>query len=153
MGQGTSFHLHLPLSEATSAPTLEETPLVRGHGRVLVVDDEPLVRTTAQAILEQLGYEVLVAEDGARAVELYEAERPDLVVLDMIMPIMNGRQAFERLKELDPEVRVLLSSGFAKSEDVASMRAQGLKGFVTKPYAMRGLAEAVAAALELEPTA
>ncbi|WP_163339023.1 PAS domain-containing hybrid sensor histidine kinase/response regulator [Desulfopila sp. IMCC35008] len=133
---GTVFTLLLPLSNSSIIQQQAEPGVLRGRGRVLVVDDEEVMRSTAKGILEDLGYTVITAKDGKEALELFRKteERIDLVLLDMIMPVLNGKDCFRRLRKMDSEVCVVLSSGFTREEDLQDMLAEGLKGFIRKPY-------------------
>jgi CheY-like chemotaxis protein len=99
----------------------------------------------AGRILQQLGYQVLSAESGLRALEIYRRERDriDLVVLDMLMPGMGGAETFQKLKELDPGVRVLLSSGYSLDGETQQVMASGARGFIQKPYRLALLSHKV----------
>jgi CheY-like chemotaxis protein len=150
-GRGTRFDVYLPRSTAeqdTTAPAPRRLP-PRGSGTVLLVDDEAALRSLGQTILEQHGYRVLLAEDGAEAVEVYrrEKDRIDLVVLDLTMPRLSGPDAFRRLLEIEPQVRVLFASGYA-AEQAVPARHECILGFISKPYQPEVLIERVAAALE-----
>lgn len=147
-GQGATFELLLPLSR--SEPTLEPAPEVEaGTGCVLVVEDQRLIRILAQHLLESLGYRVLVAADGAEGVEVFRAhaDEIDVVLLDMIMPVMDGRACFGALQEADPEVRVLLATGFSEPTDTDELIAAGALGVLRKPYRLATLATALAEVL------
>jgi len=122
---------------------------VRGHGQLLLVDDEELVRSMARAQLRSLGYDVLLARDGQEALEIFErdGESIDAVVLDMVMPRMDGRQAFQRLRRLDPSIRILFSSGFDPEGSLKELTLGEGVGFVAKPYSQATLSQAVAALL------
>jgi CheY-like chemotaxis protein len=149
-GAGTRFDVYLPRTDQPSAAPAAAAPAVPGGTEtVLVADDEPMLRQLAQTILEARGYRVLLAADGREAVDVYrrEAGRIDLVVLDLTMPRLSGRDACRQLAALDPGVRVLLSSGFA-ADQAASEREAGVCGFVSKPYRPADLAAAVRAALD-----
>ena len=147
---GTRFQLLLPLSEELAAPATLDQELISGEGTILIVDDEEPMRITAKSILEQLGYSVILAENGGDAVALFQNGQTtiDLVILDMIMPVMNGRDCFFTLKQLDPQVRVILSSGFSREEDIEEMKQFGLKGFIRKPYLSHHLSQSVYDALQ-----
>lgn len=108
---------------------------------ILLVDDEPMIRNAGRRLLERLGYSVLLAENGEAALKLYEEEQERiwLVVLDLIMPIMDGEEAFSRLQQINPDVRVLLSSGFSKEEKADELLRQGAAGFVEKPFDLKTL--------------
>lgn len=146
VGKGTSVKILLPSAgfEIPGLSAMKEP--VRGTGTILLVDDEPIIRATGRAILEQFGYQVLLAENGREAVRVYRENnrRIDLVILDMIMPDMNGRDCFYELKRIRPDVKVLLASGFSKEEDLSEMREQGLAGFISKPYQGAELSQKIA---------
>lgn len=148
-GVGTAFHIYLPLSSETVHKKDEET-VTHGTGTILLIDDERIIRFTAKAILKELGYDVIMAKNGRAGVELFKKEKPriDLVILDMIMPIMNGREAFMKMKEIDEHVKIILSSGFSKSEDLAELEKRGLSGFIRKPYRKSELSQIVAKVME-----
>lgn len=153
-GAGTVFHILLPLTDDDPAYVAPVSQPLRGSGLILVVDDEAVMRATAAAILEELGYQVLLAETGQVGLEIFRERQVDidLVLLDMIMPEMNGRDCFAEMRKLDPEVKVILSSGFTRSEDIVNLRAAGLLGFIRKPYRGVVLSQAVAAALSSDST-
>ena len=137
LGKGTVFHVLLPLTEdaVLDLPVRDEP--VYGEGTILLVDDEPVMRATGSALLKEYGYDVLIAENGAEAIDMFAEHRSeiDLVILDMIMPEMNGRDCFFELRKMEPELRVILSSGFSRVDDLEDMKKAGLAGFIQKPYA------------------
>jgi|GEM_PF-5239523 len=145
INQGTVFDLYLPVSPRKEISVSRKADPVRGKGRILVIDDEEVVRFTAQGILEDLGYSVEVAGDGKEGVQKYAAEPDsfDLVLLDMVMPVMNGKDCFVELLAINPQVRVILTSGFAKETDIQAMKQAGLKDFVRKPYTSVQLSEVI----------
>ncbi len=122
-----------------------EQHLLTGSGTVLVIDDEEIVRRTAQATLERFGYKVLLADDGLQGVKRFRelAADIDLVLLDMTMPVMSGEETFRELRLIRPDVRVILSSGYNEVEAIRRFTGKGLAGFVQKPYTSARLAEAV----------
>lgn len=146
-GLGSKFTIYLPVSKSSPevlAP--KESSVVCGQGTILVVDDEPVLRRVAGRLLEKLGYRVLEASDGKTALEVYQERGPeiDLVLLDMIMPGMNGFQTVQRLRALDPKVPIVLCSGYGEG------RAKDLPpdvGYISKPYTLEVLSQKVAAAL------
>jgi PAS domain S-box-containing protein len=151
VGRGTRFDVYLPRVEALAeAPTADDTPPAAGHETVLLVDDEEMIRTVGSAILQRYGYEVLLAEDGQQAVDVYreQHERIDLVILDLTMPHLSGHDAFRRLLEIDPRARVLFASGYS-AERLTDADQQRALGFVSKPYRSEDLARAVRTALDL----
>jgi signal transduction histidine kinase/CheY-like chemotaxis protein len=155
VGHGTTFNVYLPV-DAQSA-TLAELPpeateVIRGHGRILVVDDEEIVRGAAAAMLRHLGYEVVALADGEEAILYYRhfGDRIDLVLLDMVMPKMAGRECLQKLREINPQVRVVLSTGFGLNDAAQRILDEGAIGFAQKPYRAAELSRAVAAALGTE---
>jgi CheY-like chemotaxis protein len=148
-GQGTVFNVYLPLCKSASGILQPEHDVVRGNGGVLLVDDEDILRRTGQALLEELGYTVYLAEDGAEALESYALHRDSiaLVLLDMVMPRMNGKETFLKLKELNPGVRVIFCSGFHSEGTDNELVAFGAYGFIQKPYNMVDLSRSVSRAI------
>ena len=142
--RGTVFHLYLPLSNESNIH-LEEKPLEHGQGLILLTDDEEIIRLTSQEILESLGYRVITAENGVQAVEQFTANKDsiDLVILDMMMPEMNGREAFHEIKKIRPDAKIIISSGFSKNEELNELYAHGLNDFVKKPFRIEELSAVV----------
>jgi CheY-like chemotaxis protein len=153
-GTGSVFTAYFPaMSEhgATAAVAqTEEGELPTGSGTVLVVDDVETVRLAAAAALEECGYETVLAKNGREAVEIYAARRGEiaLVLLDVAMPVLSGERAFAELREIDPDVRVLVTSGFEDDRRVREVLDAGAKGFLHKPYSLHELARAMRAALD-----
>ncbi|MDC7224353.1 MAG: response regulator [Spirochaetales bacterium] len=142
MGKGTVFHIYIPVVPDRKAfVPAAEGDVFRGNGTILVVDDEDIIRSTASMLLEHMGYTVLLAEDGKQGVAVYKENhhKIDLVILDMIMPVMNGRDAFGEIRKINPRARVILASGFSRNKDVERMFSKGLSGFIKKPYNRREL--------------
>ena len=115
---------------------MDKELLTRGNETILIVDDHETIWDFLIDALQELGYSVLLAENGLDAVEIYESnpDQIDLVLLDMIMPKSGGHQTFMRLKAIDPDVKVLLSSGFVSEQEVADLLASGACGFLPKPH-------------------
>lgn len=113
-----------------------------GTETILIVDDQETVWDFLIEALQKLGYSVLLAENGLDAVEIYENNpgQIDLVLLDMVMPKQGGHSTFHKLKELDPNVKVLLSSGFVSLEEVDDLLKNGAAGFLPKPHRIRDMA-------------
>jgi CheY-like chemotaxis protein len=150
-GQGSTFSLYLPASD--KKPVQQEKPQaapVKGEGTVLLVDDEEIILTVSREILEHLGYTVLLARNGHEALSMYEQnrERITLVILDMIMPDMKGSQTYDGLKEIDPKVRVLLSSGYSLDGQAAELLDRGCNAFIQKPYNSAKLSEKIREVME-----
>ena len=138
VGRGSTFHVYLPVSTRPEVPTTEvRTEVVKGGTEtILVVDDEEVIRDVARRILCSAGYTVLTAENGVQAIELFrqQHEEIDLVILDMIMPEMGGAATFARLREIDPQVRALLSTGYSQEGRAEDILRTGVQGFLQKPY-------------------
>jgi PAS domain S-box-containing protein len=155
-GRGTTFRILLPASAAEpKAPALIPLPesLAGGTETILFVDDEESLRELAVETLGGLGYAVVTARNGAEAVALFSDRRRRiaLVILDLIMPEMGGIEAFHRIREIDPDARVLFSSGFASSGQPDALPAEGAAGFIQKPYRLSALAAAIRQALGGRP--
>ena len=137
-GEGSIFTILLPPSDNKlhgSAPQItEDAPDWRGEGLVLLADDEQIVRVITGEMLKQLGFQVVSVENGLRAVEVFRErhEKIRLVVLDMMMPELDGLEAFHQMKEIDPEVKVLLASGFSL-QAIHQPESGGIDGFLQKP--------------------
>jgi signal transduction histidine kinase/CheY-like chemotaxis protein len=157
VGKGSRFRLYLPRAADGARPersTSRRQRAVREEApttgvRILLADDEEVVRRSAARLLKQQGYEVIHARDGQQAVEEYEGAnpRPDLVVLDLDMPRLDGAQAHDALKQIDPDVRVVFVSGYWEEAREKSLQERGALGFLRKPYKARMLHELVADAL------
>ena len=147
-GRGTTIELLLPLADRGTAFEPDPGPdegCVDGKGTVLVVDDEANVCSLVARVLGRRGYEVAICTDGAEAVRTYR-ERPgefDLVILDLIMPGLDGREAFHEMKRIDPDVRVVVSSGFSRDDLPHELLAEGVLSFLAKPYQIEELVEVV----------
>jgi len=117
---------------------------------ILIVDDEPEIAEFASTILAEEGYKVIAARDGFEALKIFQQihRQIGLVILDFFLPVMDGDAVFEELKTLNPSVNVVLSSGFAEQNKIGAMLAQGLRGFIPKPYTREKLLEQVRSALD-----
>jgi len=141
-GEGSTFEIYLPGSEIRGEEIMEGAgPLVTGNETILFVDDEPMILQVGCAVLHKLGYTVLEAEGGREAIELYKkkGDAIDLVILDMIMPDMGGREAYDRLKAINPNVKVLLSSGYSIDGQATEILNRGCDAFIQKPFSVKGL--------------
>jgi CheY-like chemotaxis protein len=115
-----------------------------------LVDDEVEIAELASAMLTDEGYRVILAKDGFEALKIYQqiGKQIGLVILDFFLPVMDGDAVFDELRSLNPEVAVVLSSGFAEQSKLGNMLAQGLKGFIPKPYTREKLLEQVRSTLD-----
>ena len=138
-GQGSTFRVLFPV-KAPPAPELH-----RARDPILVVDDDEIVRQTAQVMLRHRGYEVLLAENGQKAVDLFRERqgRVSLVLLDMTMPVMSGEEAFRLMKSIRPDVPVIVSSGYTEEEAIRRFGGLGVAGFMQKPYTVGALMEKI----------
>lgn len=137
---GSAFSIILPLPhpiENEQMPSADEK-LILGNETILLVDDEQRILTVGRELCKALGYGVLTAESGRKALEIYTEKKDEisLVILDMIMPEMNGLETFLQLKKQNPQVRVLLSTGYSIDEKAQKMLKKGCKGYILKPYSV-----------------
>jgi CheY-like chemotaxis protein len=142
VGEGSTFKIYLPLSGKPEVmENVVETEIARGHESILIIDDEPVIREVAGDILSSYGYRVQLAADGEEGVRMYKKQDPrsDLVILDMIMPRKGGRETFLKLKKINPDIKVLFSTGYSQNEKVNEIIALGVSGFIQKPYQVNDL--------------
>lgn len=120
------------------------------HELILVIDDEPEIAEFASTILAEEGYKVIVAKDGFEALKIFQQihDQIGLIILDFFLPVMDGDAVFEELKAINPRVNVVLSSGFAEQSKIGVMLAQGLRGFIPKPYTREKLLQQVQSTIE-----
>lgn len=150
LGEGTRFDIYLPACEKAIAEkkVFEERPLV-GKGKILVMDDEEIVRNVVGEMLRSIGYEVEFARDGAEAIEVYKkagesGEAFNAVIMDLTVPGgMGGKEAIKKLLEIDPRVRSIVSSGYSNDPIMSNFKKYGFRGVVAKPYEMKNLAKVV----------
>ena len=145
-GHGTTFNIYLPASEreVVGEKTVTGT-IARGTETILLVDDEKMVLEVSREILEFLGYRVYAAGSGQEAIAVYMEKRNeiDLVILDMIMPGISGGETFDRLREIDPAIRVLLASGYSIEGQAQEILDRGCNGFLQKPFHLEMLSRKV----------
>jgi two-component system cell cycle sensor histidine kinase/response regulator CckA len=146
VGHGTTFTIYLPASnnvvEAESPPSAE---FVSGEGLILLVDDEAMVLEVGMQMLEKLGYKVITAESGNIALDILKTRYADidLVILDMIMPEIGGGETFDRIKQMAPESKVLLSSGYSINGQAVEILRRGCDGFIQKPFGLTDLSHKI----------
>lgn len=143
--QGSTFSIYLPISHR---PVQKENPseagFVKGDGRILLVDDEQMILDVAGAMLEELGYEVFTARGGQKAIELMRGNAGfDLVILDLIMPGMDGSEAFDRIKKINSQQAILLSSGYSIDGKATEILNKGCCGFIQKPFGMSEMSQVI----------
>ena len=145
-GRGTTFCIYLPVSDkAVHEETVTPLEIVRGAESILLVDDEPVIIDVGEQLLKKLGYRVMTARSGREAIDIYREwkDRIDLVILDMIMPDMDGEKTFDRLKAIEPNIRVLLSSGYSLDGKARAILDRGCNGFIQKPFHLNALSEKI----------
>lgn len=137
VGHGTTFLVYLPLSKKKAEPVTEsENRLIKGSGRILLVDDEMFILDVGKAILKELGYEVVTAPGGREALSFLadHTDGIDLVILDMIMPNMNGSETFDQIRQSHPQLPVILASGYSVDGLAQSILQKGCNDFIQKPF-------------------
>ncbi len=155
LGRGSVFTVFLPVCEGRmselpeSGSSLSAAP-AKGRGRLLLADDEPLVREPLAGTLRKLGYEVVERANGAEAVACYEVEPQafDVVILDMLMPAMNGLVAFRRIRTINPTAKVVVLSGFTQPEQRKKALDEGVAAYVSKPVRIAALAKIIEGVIE-----
>jgi PAS domain S-box-containing protein len=159
LGRGTTFNVYFPICDQVYPPEdgTAERELVEGvpggDETILFVDDDTEIISVGRKILASLGYTVLVAQGGQSAVDLFmeQREKIDLVILDYVMPGMGGREVFDALKQIQPDVKVLLSSGYSSTDQVAALIERGCKGFIQKPYDTVKMSRTIRTIMDGEP--
>jgi CheY-like chemotaxis protein len=147
-GRGTSFEIYFP-STATHVGGYEQeayaSSIAAGEGGVLLVDDEDQIRQMGERVLQRAGYRVYLAANGKDALQTYRAvwEEVDVVILDVVMPEMDGRACFERIREVNPEAKILVMTGYTSDGSVREFLSKGAVGIVEKPFEIQELTEAV----------
>ena len=137
LGKGATFTVHLPAAKRLTQNEPMQAPAPqREKGTILVVDDEPYILRSSQRLLKAMGYPVLAAKGGREAIEVFKRspKAVGLVILDMIMPDMNGTDTFEALRAIDPDVKVLLCSGHSSDGEAGEILRRGCSGFIQKPF-------------------
>ncbi|MCF7832107.1 MAG: response regulator [Candidatus Marinimicrobia bacterium] len=148
-GEGTTFHIYFPVSDLKPKETVAKKANAARNsvegGTILVIDDEEAIRRMLMKTLNYVGYEVLEADSGKIGIDLYkqEKDRISAVILDVIMPEMDGVQIFKALKKINPDVAVLVSTGYASNKQTVELRNLGVEGFLKKPYRQSELVDAV----------
>ena len=148
LGVGTTFHIYFPATEAEAlGDTTEPVKPARGQGRVLVMDDDEMVRKVLNEMLSHLGYEADFAIDGSKAIEKFikarESGRPfDAMILDLTVPAnLGGKETMGKFLEIDPQVKAIVSSGYSDDPIMAEFQKYGFSGVITKPYRVAELSK------------
>jgi two-component system, cell cycle sensor histidine kinase and response regulator CckA len=149
-GHGTTFNVYLPALLKEAARKKASARAIKGSETILIVDDEDAVISVCRELLETLNYKVLTACSGKDAIGIYQSQKEeiDLVVLDMIMPGMGGGEVFEIMKTINPDIRVILSSGYSLNGQAANIMKQGCKMFIQKPFSIDELSKKIREVLD-----
>jgi two-component system, cell cycle sensor histidine kinase and response regulator CckA len=145
-GKGTTFNIFLPATEKiVSQQQGKHKEPTRGYEVLLLVDDEEMILEIGKAMLEKLGYQVITARGGKKALEIYKNDQNkiDMVILDMIMPDMSGRETYNQLKKINPSVKTLLSSGYSINGKTQAILNSGCSGFIQKPFNLTYLSQKI----------
>ncbi|MCP4624333.1 MAG: PAS domain S-box protein [bacterium] len=146
LDQGTTFTIYLPASGKSTVEDAEVTvDIIIGSGTILLIDDEKMILEVGRELLEELGYTVIPAMSGQEAIEIFQKEQDtiDMIIMDMIMPGMSGSETFDRLKDINQDVKILLSSGYSVDGQASKILRRGCDGFIQKPFNMNQLAEKI----------
>ena len=144
--RGATFTIYLPTSEKVVSDvkilTEEQLP---GDGTILLVDDEELILDVGKGMLDKLGYRTLIVDNGEEAIAMYRENQNEiaLVILDMVMPKMNGRQTYDRLKKINPQIKILLSSGYSLDGDAQDILKGSSDDFIQKPFNVKTLSRKI----------
>ncbi len=151
-GHGTTFNIYLPIARKDPATLPNGTEADKGSETVLIVDDDPMASQVGRDILERWGYRVMVADSGTEAIEIYTEYNAqiDLVLLDVILPDLTGDQVFFSLKKINPNVMVIVASGYNVNQQIAHLLSYGCVDFIQKPFQSRTLSSKVRKALDRE---
>jgi len=149
-GKGTSFMITFPaFAQGLSAEEDPARPLLQGKGTILVVDDEEFIRSILKNMLEKLGYSVILAANGKEALDIYARQKNhiDLVILDLIMPVMNGRETYEQLIRMNKNLKILIASGHMTAGHATFIHGHSHHAFLQKPFKMHDIASEVSSML------
>ncbi len=151
--RGSTFRIYLPASYKPVNDVEKDNShqqIAKGNETILLVDDESIILEVGQQLLETMGYGVLTAQDGNEAIELYKArmDEIDLLILDMIMPEMHGGEVYDKMKAINPNIKVLLSSGYSVEGQASEILRRGCDGFIQKPFHMGQLSQSIRGVLQ-----
>ncbi len=156
-GHGSVFSVYLPASEASiRKPLMISGSIEEGNETILLVDDEEIIIDVGVQLLERLGYTVLEARSGEAAIRIYEENKDkiDMIILDIIMPNIGGGEVYDKIKKIDPNVKVLLSSGYSINGQATEILKKGCNGFIQKPFNMKNISKKIREVLneKVKPT-
>ena len=145
-GKGSVFSIFFPASEKKIIKDKERpSEIMKGTETILLVDDEDIIIDVGTELLKKMGYAVLGAKSGRESIETYEAnqETIDMIILDMIMPEMDGGETYDKLREINPDIKVLLASGYSIDGQATEILNRGCNGFIQKPFNIKNLAQKI----------
>jgi CheY-like chemotaxis protein len=145
-GKGATFNIYLTATnKAIATEKHVESDILKGNETILLIDDEEMILEVGEQLLEKIGYRVFKVNNGAKALALYQTKRKqiDLVILDLIMPEMSGGETFDGLKKIDPDAKVLLSSGYSLDGLAQSILDRGCNGFIQKPFSIAAFSKKI----------
>ena len=154
--EGTTFTIYLPASERVVKEEEMVSDIIKtGTETILLADDEDMIVEIGSRMLKKLGYKVLIARSGKEAVDIYKSNKDniDIVLLDMIMPLMGGGETYDRMKEINPNIKVLLSSGYSIDGQAAEILKRGCDGFIQKPFNLKEVSQRIQEILHKAPSA
>jgi DNA-binding NtrC family response regulator len=148
LNEGTVISIYLPsvIKGHSSIPSLtpwEEMEGSKKNIKILLIDDEPMILRSSRRVLEKLGYSVHATDNGKDAIEIYKKDHDNfsIVIMDMIMPVMDGSQIFYALQKIDKKVPVIICSGYSKDEKVKELLSTGAIDFIQKPFDIKILSQ------------
>jgi CheY-like chemotaxis protein len=153
-GEGTTFTIYLPVSEkGTATEERIEGPVYEGRGTILFIDDEEAIREVGEEMLQEIGYDVILAENGQQGIALFADHREsiDLIILDILMPETSGVETFKKVREVSTDVKILLASGYSITEQTREMLEDAHCQFIAKPFNMRLLSRRIKEMLSDNP--
>ncbi len=146
VGRGTTFNVYIPASGKTPIEEKAHSQeLIEGEGTILLVDDEEMILNVAEEMVKALGYDAMIAKGASTAIDLYSEhhQKISMVILDLIMPGMGGGEVFDKLREIKPEAKILLASGYSINGEASSIMDRGCKGFIQKPFNIQELSKKI----------
>jgi len=151
LGRGTTISIYLPVSEKTAfIETQIEVNIVRGSGTILLIDDEEIIIDVGKPMMENLGYRVIAANCGEKAVDAVSenGDNIDLVILDLIMPGMDGGRTFDAIRDIQPKMPIILSSGYSLKGKATDIMRRGCNAFIQKPFNISELSQLIRKVLD-----
>jgi two-component system cell cycle sensor histidine kinase/response regulator CckA len=152
-GEGTTLNVYLPASKKkVTEEKVKDEKVLKGTETVLLVDDEEMIIDVGRLMLKEMGYRVLIAKNGQEALSVYHKNKDqvDIVILDIIMPDMGGGITYDQLKEINPHIKVLLSSGYSIDGEASVILDRGCNGFIQKPFSIKQLSQEIRKVLDKE---